>query len=273
MLASQRQGYILQEVGQQGAARIADLAEVLSVSEMTIRRDIDSLAERGMLEKVHGGATAIIDGSNASEPPFTAKSLREQEIKDSIAAKAAELVKPGIAIALMGGSTVFAMARHIANIPRLTIITNSIPVSNYLQSEGRQDQTVILTGGQRTPTDSFVGPITKKILDEFNFDLAFLGSHGMDIEGGFSSPNILEAETNKSMRGRTKQLVFLCDHTKWGLIGLSTFAKLEDADILVTDNGYTDEVLAEIKTRVKQVIVTSVNPTIPITQAVEQLHD
>lgn len=257
MLAAQRQTMILEYVGKLGAARISELADSLDVSEMTVRRDIDTLAEQGLVDKVHGGATAILEHSPATEPPFKSKSLREQVTKDAIAAKAAELVQPGAAIAMMGGSSVFAMSRHIKDIPRLTVVTNSLPVSDYLHSEGRSDQTVILAGGMRTPTDSLVGEIAIQTFDKVNVDIVFMGTHGMDVRGGYSSPNLFESETNLAIRSRAKRLVVLADHTKWGQVGSSTFAKLSDADVLITDSGLEAEALAELKQHVNQVLLAS----------------
>lgn len=255
MLAPQRQTLILQEVSRTGAARISDLAAALDVSEMTVRRDIDLLAEAGQIEKVHGGAIAILESSNISEPPFKATSMREQASKDAIAAKAAEMVKPGSSIALMGGSTVFAMAKYISHIPRITVVTNSLPVSEYLHREGNQDHVVILTGGMRTPTDSFVGEFTIAALQRLNLDIAFIGTHGVDIKGGFSSPNLYEAETNRSVRQRTKKFVVLADHTKWGKVGFSTFAQLNEADLLITDSAVESGTLAEMREHVTSVEV------------------
>lgn len=254
MLAPQRQTLILQEVSRSGAARISELAAVLDVSEMTVRRDIDILAENGQIEKVHGGAVAVFESSNISEPPFKATSMREQAAKDAIAARAAELVKPGHSIALMGGSTVFAMAKHIANIPRITVVTNSLPVSDYLHREGNQDQVVILTGGMRTPTDSFVGEFTINALQKLNLDIAFIGTHGVDIRGGFSSPNLYEAETNRSVRQRTKKFVVLADHTKWGKLGFSSFAQLNEADLLITDSEIENSALESLREQIPEVI-------------------
>lgn len=254
MLAPQRQTLILQEVGRSGAARISELAEILKVSEMTVRRDIDVLAEQGHLEKVHGGAVAILETSNISEPPFKATSMREQAAKDSIGAYAADFVKPGNSIALMGGSTVFAMAKHIAGIPRTTVVTNSLPVSDYLHREGNMDQVVILTGGMRTPTDSFVGEFTIAALNHLNVDLAFIGTHGVDLRGGFSSPNLYEAETNRSIRQRAKKFIVLADHTKWGKLGFSTFAELSEADILITDDAMPAHALLALREEIPEVI-------------------
>lgn len=257
MLAAQRHSVILQEVTQRSAARISELADVLDVSEMTVRRDIEVLAEQGLLEKVHGGATVILEKNMVTEPPFQSKSLREQLSKDAIALRAAEEINPGDSIALMGGSTVFAVAKLAAKIPRLTIVTNSLPVSDYLNREGLGDQTVILTGGLRTPTDSFVGAIAIDAFKSLNLDIAFMGTHGMDAKGGFSSPNLLEAETNRAVREKARKLVIVADHTKWGELGFSTFAELGDADLLITDSDLPVEALNELKSRVSQVAVAS----------------
>lgn len=257
MLAAQRHTLILQEVKQRNAARISELASVLEVSEMTVRRDIEVLAEQGLLEKVHGGATAVLESGMVIEPPFQSKSLREQIAKDAIASRAAQEIRPGDSIALMGGSSVFAVAKFAAKIPRLTIVTNSLPVSDLLNREGLSDQTVILAGGLRTPTDSFVGAIAVDAFSSLNLDLVFMGTHGMDIKGGYSSPNILEAETNRAVREKARKLVLLADHTKWGEVGFSTFAQLEDADLLITDDGLDDEAIRLLKSRVNEVAVVA----------------
>jgi DeoR/GlpR family transcriptional regulator of sugar metabolism len=245
----------MQEVVQRGAARISELAEVLQVSEMTIRRDIDALVEQGLVDKVHGGATPASGTSTVTEPPFKAKNLRQQITKDAIGTLATQLVNAGDSIALMGGSTVFAMARHLVNIPRLTVLTNSLPVSDFFHREGRVDQTVILTGGLRTPTDSFVGEMAVKVFSSLNIDHVFMGTHGLDPRGGFSSPNLLEAETNRAIADRAKTVVVLADHTKWGEVGFATFGNIEDADVLVTDDGLSTENLDFLRSKIKQVLV------------------
>ena len=257
MLAAQRHSLILEEVQQRRAARISELAETLDVSEMTVRRDIEVLAEQGLLEKVHGGATAVSPQSTVIEPPFQSKSLREQLAKDAIATRAAREINPGDSIALMGGSSVFAVAKLAVRIPRLTIVTNSLPVSDLFNRDGLPDQTVILAGGLRTPTDSFVGAIAVDAFKSLNLDLVFMGTHGMDIDGGYSSPNLLEAETNRAVREKSRRLVMLADHTKWGEVGFSTFAQLSDADLLITDDLLPKEAIDTLRRHVAEVAVVS----------------
>jgi DeoR/GlpR family transcriptional regulator of sugar metabolism len=255
MLAAQRHSLILQEINQRTAARISELAETLKVSEMTIRRDIELLADQGLLEKVHGGATAIANKSMVIEPPFQSKSLREQLSKDAIAARAALEIKPGSAIGLMGGSTVFSVAKLAVTIPGITILTNSLPVSDLFSREGKLNQTVVLAGGIRTPTDSFVGDITVSAFASMNLDIVFMGTHGMDPDGGFSTPNLFESETNRAVIAKSRRLAIVADHTKWGEVGFSTFASLEQADLLVTDSGLSASAQTTLRRAVKDLAV------------------
>jgi len=139
------------------------------------------------------------------------------------------------------------LARELANVPRLTVVTNSLPVSDLFHREGRSDQTVVLTGGMRTPTDSLVGDMAVTVFDRLNVEITFMGAHGMDPKGGFSSPNVLEVETNRAVRARTKKLVILADHTKWGEVAFGTFAELGDADLLITDTGLAPDAVSALK--------------------------
>jgi DeoR/GlpR family transcriptional regulator of sugar metabolism len=255
MLAAQRHSLILKEVLQRSAARISELAETLQVSEMTIRRDIELLAEQGLLEKVHGGATALAGKSMVTELPFQSKSLREQLAKDAIATRAASEISPGDSIAFMGGSTVLAVAKLAVSIPRLTVVTNSLPVSDLFSREGQLTQTVVLAGGVRTPTDSFVGDIAVSAFRSLNLDLVFMGSHGIEIQGGFSTPNLRESETNRAVISRAQKLIVVADHTKWGELGFSTFAKLDEADLLVTDSGLAESAQRALRSAVKELAV------------------
>ena len=157
MLARQRQAFILDRVREDGAVRVADLVRELGVSDMTVRRDLEILDERGLLEKVHGGATSIA-GSAMFEPGFAVKSSLQQAEKDAIADAAVGLAEPGMAVAVSAGTTTYALAQRLAHVPGLTVVTNSIRVADVLHQVGRSDQTIILTGGVRTPSEALVGP-------------------------------------------------------------------------------------------------------------------
>jgi DeoR/GlpR family transcriptional regulator of sugar metabolism len=235
VLAQQRQQRILEEVRRLGGVRVGELVEMFRVSDMTVRRDLDSLAHRGLLQKVHGGATVHSDNAT-DEPGFTAKSARERREKGAIAGLAATLVAPGTAIGLSAGTTTWELAAHLVDVPGLTVVTNSVPVAEVFYATGRTDQTVVLTGGIRTRSDALVGPVAVQTLRTLHLDQLFLGVHGMDAMRGFTSPNLTEAETNRALIDAARDLVVLADHTKWGVVGLSTFATLAEAGVLVSDH-------------------------------------
>jgi DeoR/GlpR family transcriptional regulator of sugar metabolism len=235
VLQPQRHAYILSRVRQIGAVRVASLVQELNVSDMTIRRDLEVLAERGLLEKVHGGATAIMGGASY-EPSFAAKSSRLQREKESIATLAARLVQPGTAVGISAGTTTYAVARQLIDIPGLTIVTNSVQVAEVLHQAPAESHTVLLTGGMRTPSDALVGPFAVSALQTTHLDLVFMGVHGMDAKTGFTTPNLLEAETNRALIAAGNRLVVVADHSKWGVIGISSIARLDQANTLITDN-------------------------------------
>lgn len=247
MLAPQRQAAILERVRTHGAVRVSDLVAEFGVSDMTIRRDLEVLADRGLVSKVHGGATAVQPGST-DEPGFAAKAIRQRAEKRAIAAAAAQLVKPGTAVALSAGTTTAELARRLVEVPELTVVTNSIPVADVFYRAGRTDQTVVLTGGVRTPSDALVGPVAVAAIRSLHLDMLFLGVHGMTERAGFTTPNLMEADTNRALVAAAERLVVVADHTKWGTVGISSIAALDDAHVLVTDSGLAAparEVLAD----------------------------
>jgi len=107
----------------------------------------------------------------------------------------------------------------------------------------------------RTPSDSLVGPIADRAIRSLHFDLLFLGSHGISLEAGLSTPNLAEAETNRSFVASARRVVAVADHTKWGTVGLSTFAALSEVDTLVTDVGLPVEIRAAVAEQVRSVVV------------------
>jgi DeoR/GlpR family transcriptional regulator of sugar metabolism len=259
VLAQQRQASILDRVRRTGGARVADLVRVLGVSDMTIRRDIEALAERGLVAKVHGGAIAI-DGTT-DEPGYAAKSGQQRAEKLAIARAAAELVKPGSAVGISAGTTTAALARELVEVPELTVVTNSIPVADVFYHHGRPDQTVVLTGGTRTPSDALVGPVAQEAAARINLDLLFLGVHGMSGRAGYTTPNLSEADTNRSLVAAARRLVVLADHTKWDMIGIATIAALGEAQVVVTDAGLPLDARAELGLSVDELIIAEIDPT------------
>ncbi|MFH8793454.1 DeoR/GlpR family DNA-binding transcription regulator [Streptomyces sp. NPDC017941] len=263
LLAEQRRALILDEVRRRGGVRVNELTRKLGVSDMTVRRDLDALARQGVLEKVHGGAVPVAEAST-HEPGFEAKSGLELSAKEDIARTAASLVAPGTAIALSGGTTTYALAHQLLDVPDLTVVTNSVRVADVFhsaqRSSGRRQgaATVVLTGGVRTPSDSLVGPVADQAIAALHFDVLFLGVHGISAKAGLSTPNLAEAETNRRLVQSARRVVVVADHTKWGTVGLSSFAALGQVDTLVTDAGLPGRARAEIAEHLRRLLIAGV---------------
>jgi DeoR/GlpR family transcriptional regulator of sugar metabolism len=257
MLAPQRQAAILEQVRTAGAVKVSDLVAEFGVSDMTIRRDLEVLADRGLVNKVHGGATSVHPGST-DEPGFAAKSIRQRAEKAAIAEWAAPLVKPGTAVALSAGTTTAELALRLVGVPELTVVTNSIPVADVFYRNGRTDQTVVLTGGVRTPSDALVGPVAVAAIRSLHLDVLFLGVHGMTERAGFTTPNLMEADADRALVAAAERLVVLADSTKWGTVGISSIAALSDAHVLVTDPGLPEHARNVLTDAVGELIVAEV---------------
>ncbi|MFD3947303.1 DeoR/GlpR family DNA-binding transcription regulator [Streptomyces sp. NPDC058579] len=263
LLAEQRRALILDEVRRRGGVRVNELTRRLNVSDMTIRRDLDVLARQGVVAKVHGGAVPVAETSS-HEPGFEAKSALELGAKEEIARAAARMVAPGSAIALSGGTTTFALAGHLLDVPDLTVVTNSVRVADVFHAaqqgaparEGRRAAaTVVLTGGVRTPSDALVGPVADQAIGALHFDVLFLGVHGISVEAGLSTPNLAEAETNRRLMRSARRVVVVADHTKWGTVGLGSFGRLDEVDTVVTDGGVSPETRAEMAEHLPGLVV------------------
>ncbi|WP_425455248.1 DeoR/GlpR family DNA-binding transcription regulator, partial [Allorhizocola rhizosphaerae] len=186
---------------------------------------------------------------------FAAKSVRHRAEKAAIAARAAELVRPGMAVALSAGTTTAELARRLLAVPELTVVTNSVPVADVFFGAGRPDQTVVLTGGVRTPSDALVGPVAVAAIRTFHLDLLFLGVHGMSERAGFTTPNLMEAETDRALVSAAERLVVLADHSKWEIVGISTIAALSDAHLVVSDPALPDKARDALADAVGELIV------------------
>ncbi|WP_028937061.1 DeoR/GlpR family DNA-binding transcription regulator [Pseudonocardia spinosispora] len=254
MLARQRQQRILDEVARSGAVKIADLVEDLAVSDMTLRRDIAELASKGLVERVHGGA-AQARMASVHEPAFATKATQQVAAKQAIAKAAAQLVAPGSSLGMSAGTTTHLVATELLDIPDLTVVTNSLPVSDELHTNRRLEQTVLLTGGARTPSDALGGPMAASALQGFHLDLLILGVHGMAVPAGLTCPNQLETQANQAFIAASRQIMVVADHTKWGVVGLQTIAELTEVDVLITDDGLAAGARHELESLVGELIV------------------
>ncbi len=238
MIPSQRQSRITEEIKRHGAVRVAELAELFDVSDMTIRRDLEVLQESGLLTKVHGGA--VTSGRSAEEPGFDAKLTQNALEKAAIADAAVALVPPGASVAISGGTTTWALAQRLPVVPRITVVTNSLSLAVALHRD-HPHLPMILTGGIPTPSGALVGMVAEDAIRSLYVDILFLGVHGMDPEAGFTTPNLAEAQTNRTLLSCARRTVVVADHTKWRTIGMARIAPLSAADVLICDEGLVEE--------------------------------
>lgn len=235
MLAAQRRAFILERLAAEGAVTVGALAAACDVAEMTIRRDLDALHAAGRLQKVHGGATA--SKAITGEPMFAAKAALAAPAKAAIAREAAALVAPGMVIALTAGTTTHAIATELVQQRGLTVITNSIRVAEVFHDVPIEDIEVIVTGGVRTPSDALVGPLAIDAIEALHIDICFMGVYGIDADAGFTTPNLLEADTNRAFADASGEFVVVADSSKWGTVGMRTIATLDEASTVITDTG------------------------------------
>jgi DeoR/GlpR family transcriptional regulator of sugar metabolism len=254
MLAPQRQRRIMTELRRSGGVRVTELTELLGVSDMTVRRDLEILRTVGLIEKVHGGA--VLSGPAPFEPGFAVKSQLAEAAKRAIAKRAVTMIRPGAAIALSAGTTTWAMAELVASMRNLTVVTNSPAIADAIIQASSQDPVlVILTGGVRTPSDALVGPVADRSIAGLHVDQLFLGVHGFDRSAGFTTPNLAEAMTDKALLSSARETIVVADSTKWGVIGFADIAPLSSADTLITDSGLPARALSELRDRVGSLVV------------------
>lgn len=247
MLIAERRRRLLEHVRQRGYASFHELADALGTSESTVRRDLRLLVANGLLESTRGGVGPA-PGGNGSVPQTDSRPLVDDPVyaeRQAIAARAATLVKPGTAILLGPGRTTFALAKHLTQIESLTVVTNSIPVTQALVPAPQID--VVLVGGAlRRSIGALVGPITEQTLQGLRGDLVFLSGEGVTVERGLTTPNVFAAATDQALMAAGRQVVVLADHTKLGQDTMCQTVPTDRIDVLVTDAGADQQVLRRL---------------------------
>jgi len=230
LVSEQRRGELRRIVQTQGFASLSDLADSLSVSESTVRRDVEFLEQLGEARRTHGGV--FWTGSPAEMRVFDTRGDSSATQKRAIAVVAASLVSDGETILLDGGSTTYEIARQLVSRP-LQVVTNSLPVANLLSSCEQID--LVLVGGcVHHRTGVTIGPIADSQLSTLRVDKAFLSVAGID-ENGFYNSNLLLVETEKTMRRIAKDTIIVADSSKFGRASLSRLCGLDDVRTVVTD--------------------------------------
>lgn len=237
MLQEERQQIILEELGRKGAVKVANLSELLNISESTIRRDINELDNEGRLKKVFGGAIALEKEINTVEEDMVTKSTVHVKEKKSIARYAASLINDNDFVFIDAGTTTESMIDFIDNYS-VTYVTNGITHGEKLAQRGFK---VYITGGQlKKATQSIIGTTVIEFLDKCNFTKCFMGANGIDVDRGFTTPDFDEAMVKAEALKKSYVAYVLADGSKFGCVSAATFGKIEDCCI-ITDKLNDDE--------------------------------
>lgn len=231
-------------INQQGRVAVAELSQQYGVSEVTIRADLQTLADGGLVVRTHGGA--IASGSGLYELSLT-KRLGQQVLQKShIAAAAARLVANGEAILLDASSTALALAQHLKQHRDLTIVTHSLAIAHEML--GVSGVTVVMPGGTlHHDTASLIGEEGLAFLETFHIQKGFFGAHGLSLTAGLTDVNVSEAHLKRSLVQRCAQVIAILDATKWGRAGLISFADVSAVDVIITDEQAPEDLVSQVR--------------------------
>jgi len=235
MLASERRLQLLEMVRARGFASLFELTKAFSVSESTIRRDVEFLEQQGAANRIHGGV--LYTGTSPKLPHFEARQQAGWEQKRAIARKAVELIEDGDTVLLDGGSTTYEVARLLVG-RSLHVVTNSLPVANLLSSDGRSD--LVWIGGNVCPrTGLALGPYADKMLSEIRVRKTILSVAAVNHEGFFNN-NLLLVDTERAMMQAADEVIVVADSSKFGHRSLTHLCGLGAVNYVVVDAGITE---------------------------------
>jgi len=233
LFAAERQQRVLTELAQRGRVEAAALAAQLEVSTESIRKDLATLEERGLLTRVHGGAIPV---RQLTFEPLIGQRTEHSAEKLAIATAALAHVDPAASVLIDAGSTTAALAALMPSDHTGLVCTNSLPIALTLAERGITGLH-ILGGAVRRRTLAGVGRTTLDGLAAVNVDVAFLGTNGISLTRGLTTPDEDEALVKNRMLATARRRILLADSAKFGLESLCQHATLSDIDVLITDAG------------------------------------
>lgn len=233
MLPFERKKIILEEL-QKGVVYITSLAELLNVSEITVRRDLKHLEEEKKVTLLHGGAAQLVDTSR--ETPMDQREELYIDEKERISHFAAGLVEDGDVIFIDSGTTNKRMLKYLTD-KKVKIVTNGY---KNIEESLSYDLDITLIGGElKKETYAFIGAVTSRVLDMYYFDKCFLGANGIDMEFGLSNADPSESLIKEQVIKRSKKAYVLADHTKFSSTSVFKFSEINQVDII------TDSILSD----------------------------
>ncbi|MEZ5092254.1 DeoR/GlpR family DNA-binding transcription regulator [Nocardioides sp.] len=254
MYAEERQQAMAELVARRGRVSVNDLAHEFAVTTETVRRDLSLLESRRLLRRVHGGALPI-DSFTVLEQLLSDRDAANTEEKRRIAVAAAALLPDAEAtLVIDAGSTTALLPEALPRDRALTVFTHSVPVAARL-AELPHVELHLLPGRVRRNTQAAVGVETVQALSRIRADLAFVGTNGITLAHGLSTPDQTEAATKSAIVGCAQRVVVMADSSKIGQERTIRFAALEDVDVLVTDDGLEPDRRTELESVGLEVVV------------------
>lgn len=249
--SAERQNNIVSLIARQARLSVSEIVEQFDVSEATARRDLETLANQGKIQRVHGGAIAL--QSTPPELPLLERGNEQENEKRRIGQTAAALVHAGETVFLGSGTTVLEVARALREVKGLTVITNSLPVLNTLVG---CECTVVCLGGMLRPSElSFIGHITEQALAEVRADKVFIGTRAISLEHGLTNEYLPETLTDRAIMRAGREVIVVADHTKLGRAATVLLAPLDRVQTIVTDQATPADFITALRERNIQVVM------------------
>ncbi len=251
LLKEERLRITLETVRERGSVTVPELSDTFGVSEITIRRDLKELAERGLIRRAHGGA--VYPAGTLPEPPVIQRMQKNRAYKLRIAEAAADLIEDGDSVFIGSGSTTTYIARKLVNRQNLTVVTNAISVATELATA--DGVTVVVLGGLLRPSElSMVGHITEQALKEVRLEKVFLGMRAISLEAGLTNDYLPEVMTDRAILQMAPKLIVVADYSKFGKIASAFVASIDQITTLVTNKEVDPEILEQIRASGVEVI-------------------
>jgi DeoR/GlpR family transcriptional regulator of sugar metabolism len=232
VLGPTRQNELLTYLRTHRTGHVSELSELLGASESTIRRDLDELQERGLVERVHGGAAITESGIEAALP---ARARTATEQKRRIGQAAAALIEDGSTVLISGGTTTLAVLPYLGGFSSLTIVTNGVQIAAGC-ADFPDIQVLVLGGELRRASMSLLGGQVAEALAQLQVDQVLMGAFGVDPVTGISGANLLETQTDRAVLGAAEDVVVLADSSKFFQRGPVRIAATSEIATLVTDS-------------------------------------
>ena len=249
--AEERKQQIIELINKQDKIAVPRLCEMFGVSATTIRKDLKELEEANLLKRTHGGAISITKTSYEALPANKVTIMLPQ--KRAIARQAIDMIEDGDTVALLTGTTVMELVKLLVEKRDLTVIVNDLKFALYLE-QNTDFRIYVLSGLVRNNYDYVTSPIKCELLSILNIDKAFITCNGFTPEVGASTPDLENALKIKEVLACSASTYLLCDSSKIGLVSFAQIVAAKDIDCLITDDGVSEEDVANIEGRVKTVI-------------------